>query len=84
MIHEPENKKPYNTLWAVLSVDSKGNEGICAIHTPIGPQVAVTGEKKILDIYLDVLTGNKEAQQNGRKLIVGAFLRKKDLDKSID
>lgn len=76
MIHNPENVKPYDALWAVLSVDSKGREGICAINTPIGPQVAVTGEKRLLAMYVEqIRMGLNEAMIADKKIVLAEFSR---------
>lgn len=78
MIHNPGNKKPYDMLWAVLSQDEKGREGICAINTPIGPQVAITGEKRMLELYVDILSSDDaatEARKSKMKIIVAEFKR---------
>lgn len=41
-IHDPGNTQPISSLYAVLSVDENGNEGI--LGTPVGP--AVCGYEK--------------------------------------
>lgn len=72
------NAKPYDKIWAVLSVDKNGNEGICAINTPIGPQVAVTGEKFILDMYLKEITKGKDEARNAQvSIVLAEFTRTK-------
>lgn len=74
--HNPGNIKPYDKLWAILSVDSRGNEGICAINTPIGPQVAVTGEKKILEIYLEAIKqGMGEVKTAKLEIVIAEYTR---------
>ncbi len=78
----PGNVKPYDKLWAILSVDSRGNEGIVAINTSIGPQVAVTGERRILEIYLkEIRRGMDEVPQN-LKIVLAEYSRGKS--ESID
>lgn len=77
-MHNPGNVKPYLKLWAILSIDKNGNEGICGINTPIGPQIAVTGEKRILDIYLEQVhsgQAKKELVEAGMKIVVAEYTR---------
>lgn len=70
------NNKPYDKLWALLSVDKNGNEGICALNTPIGPQVAVTGETRLLEIFIkETKNGHEEAKQANVKIVVAEFTR---------
>lgn len=82
-IHNPGNKKPYDKLWAILSVDKNGNEGICAINTPIGPQVAITGEQKLLDMYIDVISkesAKRELSETNLKIVIAEYSRSKTED----
>lgn len=72
----PGNKKPYDTLWALLSIDKNGNEGIVALNTPIGPQVAVTGEERMMAIYIEAaVVGRAEANNSGMRIVIGEFKR---------
>jgi hypothetical protein len=32
--HDPTNRQPVTELWAYLSVDENGNEGLCAVPMP--------------------------------------------------
>lgn len=73
---DPGNVMPYETLWAVLSRDSDGNEGLCAINTPIGPQVAITGSERVLELYLEAIKGGEaEAKAAKKQIVVGTFSR---------
>lgn len=69
------NTKPLDVLWAVMSRDKKGNEGICAINTSIGPQVAVTGEKRLLDLYVDTVKRGKDEVPNDLEIVIAEFKR---------
>lgn len=73
-----DNTKPYDTLWAILSQDKNGNEGICALNGPLGPQVAVTGEKRILQMYLEeIMRGQDQANAFKMKIILAEYKRTK-------
>jgi hypothetical protein len=83
LIHNPDNEKPYDILYALISVDARGNEGICAINTPIGPQVAITGEKRVLDIFIKSVStpsSRAEAKSAGKRIVVAEFSRKSTTD----
>lgn len=70
------NERPCNKLWALLSIDPQGNEGIVAMNTPIGPQVGITMEPRILEIYKQTARdGFNEAKAAGVKLVVAEFVR---------
>lgn len=72
------NRHPYPTLWAVLSVDRNGNEGICLISGPHGPVLAVTGDESILKIYKDTVSSMDaltEAHAAGLKIVIGEYQR---------
>lgn len=50
MIHSPPNKAPLRALYAWVSVDKDGNEGICGAMIPgIGGIPLVTGDKRMAD-----------------------------------
>jgi len=44
LLHQPENTKPLTTIYACLSRDADGNEGLCGAVGPLGAQVCVTGD----------------------------------------
>lgn len=73
----PPNLKPIKTLWAILSVDKNGNEGLCLLNVPeVGPQLAVTGSERILQVYKDcALRGMGEAKAAGLEIVVAEFTR---------
>lgn len=79
----PGNVKPYDKLWAIMSVDLLGNEGMCMISTQYGPQLAVTGSESLLELFLkDINTdqGRGEAKEAGLKIVIGEFTRTKTTD----
>ncbi len=79
----PGNIKSYDKLWAVLSVDSRGFEGLCAINTPIGPQVAVTGDEKILRLYIETIMRGQaagELKDSGMRIVVAEYSRSSTTD----
>jgi hypothetical protein len=76
-----ENTKPIDKMWGILSVDKKGNEGFVAMNTSIGPQLAVTGSEKVLEMYKNAARqGFHEARAAGVKIVVAQFARIKDAD----
>lgn len=78
-MHRPENTKPYDKLYALISVDKNGNEGIVMMNMPMaGPQVAVTGDQEILDHYVKVASTMETRMQvhnAGLKIVIGEFVR---------
>lgn len=64
-------------LFAVISIDPKGTEGLCLLNTPYGPQLAVTGDDRLLGMYLEAV---KRGQRDGEvpahlKIAVAQFSR---------
>lgn len=54
-IHNPTNKKPISNLWAFLSVDENGNEGICGARVADGEWFAlVTAEQEMLPMLKEL------------------------------
>ena len=50
MILTPPNTIPViSDLWVFLSIDARGNEGVCGAHTPLGWTPLVTADPKLLD-----------------------------------
>jgi uncharacterized alpha/beta hydrolase family protein len=79
----PINKIPYEKMWAILSVDKKGNEGICMLQTPFGPQIAVTGADGNLQAMLEMvktMDARQEAHNAGLRIVVGEFTRTSTTD----
>lgn len=66
--HDPGNVHPYDKLWALLSIDEKGNEGIIGLNGPAGPMQAITGSKTVLLMMKDAVL--KTGQDLGDKKIV--------------
>lgn len=79
MEKHPVNKKPYDKLYAVLSVDKRGFEGLVVLNIPMfGPQLAVTGDEKNLDHFVQIAkAAMSEAQDAGLKIVIGEFQRTK-------
>jgi hypothetical protein len=52
MLHSPPNEAPVNEVWAFLSVDDKGNEGIIAgVLKDVGTVMLATGKRSMLVYY---------------------------------
>lgn len=72
------NTQPYKKLWAIISVDRKGNEGICMLAGPFGPQLAVTGDKKLLETMkgmIQTMEARKECHDAGLRVVVAEYSR---------
>lgn len=79
----PGNQHPYDKFWAILSVDKKGNEGICMLSGPFGPQLAVTGSKKNLEEMrkqIDQMDARMEAHTFGVKIVIAEYTRTGTID----
>lgn len=72
---------PYNTIWAFLSVDEAGNEGIMAVGDPqFGSMPLVTGCLKNLEHMKMIVKNNEKdilAQGQGKKIVLAEFSRAK-------
>lgn len=72
----PGNVRHYDSLWAILSVDAEGNEGICVIDIPgFGPRVAVTGEPKHFEMLREAAKSAKHEVPKGMKIVAARFNR---------
>lgn len=71
------NTKPQDKLFAILSVDRDGNEGICMLNMPgIGPVLGVIGDENNLATLKNVARkGIDEAWSEGLKIVIGEFMR---------
>lgn len=51
IVHDPENHLKIEDVWAFISVDEKGDEGLCAIPTQMGmmPMIAAD-EARLKDL----------------------------------
>jgi hypothetical protein len=76
------NRAPQDKLYAIISVDQKGNEGLVALNTPhMGPQLAVTGDTKILKYYKEIVrSGFVESKAAGMVIKVAEFTRTQTSD----
>lgn len=68
-IHDPGNTAPINMLWAWLSVDEKGNEGI--VGSNLGPMVS--GKKEIMKAAEKMV--RRGAEECGKRVVLAAFMR---------
>ena len=72
------NVKPYDKLYAILSVDKNGNEGICVLNINGERFVAVTGEIENINLLKkNAIEAKQEAIAGGLKLVVAEFERVK-------
>jgi len=70
VIEQPPNKHPVTELYAVLSVDANGNEGIIAETRPNGHVVPfVSGDKRHCALF------EKEVRELGPELEPGTRVR---------
>ena len=74
-----KNKKPAEKLWAILSRDKNGNEGICVLDVPgFGPTAAVTMDERRRDTY-ELICSKPSAQHEmakaGLVAVVAEFTR---------
>ena len=77
-----KNVKHYETLYAIMSRDKKGNEGICVFGSPIGALVMVTGEEKNLENFLAMAKEDNAAKQaygSGLEIVLAEFTRTKTM-----
>lgn len=83
-VFNPGNKEPCTKLWAILSVDKVGNEGICVINVPVlGLQVAVTSSPKVLEYYKKEIShpaAMAEVESVGMRIVIGEFTRSETRD----
>jgi hypothetical protein len=79
MQFNPPNTHPYKKLWAILSVDAQGNEGIIAVDGPVGPMQAVTGSEIVRQHLLQaVADAHMEGVSfPGKRLVLAEFERTK-------
>lgn len=73
-----KNQKPYDKVWALLSRDTDGNEGICMLNGPVGPVLAVTGTLDVLEMYKRQISTDQakaEILEAGVSVVVGEFTR---------
>ena len=65
--HIPENQEVMDEIYAVISHDEKGNEGIVSMMTPMGGMPMVFGHVKMLESVKEVMKQiAKESKQTLR------------------
>ena len=75
---KPKNETPINELYAVLSVDNDGCEGIVSAITPMGAMPMVFSNKRMLDITKEKM---KEISSDaGVKLRICKFTTKEIIE----
>ncbi len=80
LIHDPGNLQPIQKLWAWLSVDENGNEGICAV-TSVNDRgetvhiALVTADPKLLAICQAMADDIKK--HTNKRIICAEFERRK-------
>ena len=78
VVHDPENKLKIENVWAFVSHDDKGNEGLCAIPTNLGMMPMIAAD-------VDRLNSLKEAAQKlkamtNKKIKLIKFSVREDLE----
>ena len=78
MIHDPENKLKIENVWAFVSHDDKGNEGLCAIPTNLGmmPMIAAD-EARLKDLRV---AAKKLVSMTNKKIKLIKFSVREDLE----
>lgn len=78
----PPNKKPLPNLWAVMSRDEKGNEGILAgFIAPFGMVPLVTGDPKVLKHFEQVARAQLgEIADDGMQVFIAQYGRTSERD----
>lgn len=68
--HIPENEQMMDEIYAVLSIDEKG-EGICSMMTPQGGMPMIFGHARMLDKIKPAI--EHMAKETGKKLRLVKF-----------
>ena len=78
---QPPNTHPVDELFAILSVDAKGNHGIVAVmHPDAGGTPMVVSEKRIADMLWDeVLLRDRVFATSGMRFEMVRFTRREIL-----
>lgn len=72
-VHQPKNKIPAETLWAFLSVDPDGAEGIVACQVQGTMYLLLTADPDILPPMREMAKNFRKL--TGKKIVVGVFRR---------
>jgi len=75
--HMPENEQMMDEIYAVLSIDEKG-EGICSMMTPAGALPMVFGHQKTLNMLRPIII--RMAKETGEKLRLVKFTKSEILE----
>lgn len=78
-VHDPENLKPIDTLWAIISRDESGNEGIVAAQMGMNMVPFITGDKKVLNLMREAALANK--QGTSKSIYIVEYSRLADVEK---
>jgi hypothetical protein len=70
-------RKPHTTIWAILSVDKDGNEGICAIEPGIPCMTADPENLEMMKALCSTVDAREEAEESGFKIVIAEFIRGK-------
>lgn len=73
-----KNQIPCDYLYAVLSRDEDGSEGIVASITPLGPTPMVFGDYKFIEKFKPMLI--KTSKDTGRKLYIMKYKKDEQLE----
>lgn len=77
LYHLPENEQMMDEIYAVLSVDEKG-EGICSMMGPQGAMPMVFGHDRMLNLIKPFV--NQMAKETGRKIRIVKYHSKEILE----
>lgn len=69
-----ENTRPLTKLYAVLSVDQNGNEGIVVMDIG-GPKPAVTGDPELAGMLVRLAREGRSEVPNNLKIVLAEFDR---------
>lgn len=75
VIHDPENTQKLDKLYAYISVDENGNEGIMAIPTQLGTTPLITGSPELFYTFGKMV--DRVRDMTDKKIISAEFERKK-------
>lgn len=64
--HIPENEQTMDEIYAVLSVDDNGNEGILSLMTEQGGMPMIFGHERMIELVKPII--NKMVREAGRTL----------------